>query len=102
MGLLQDTAQMKLDVLSAMHLIAEPWRLITPTSIKNCFVKCCYSVDHVTNSDNSRVKPTEEDGMTGTVYSLLEWSLRTTQHVTMLSRSVESLECQPGVRSKFD
>jgi hypothetical protein len=34
-GLLQDAAQMKPEVLSAMHLMAEPWRLITPTTIKN-------------------------------------------------------------------
>jgi hypothetical protein len=34
-GLLQDTTQMKLDVLSAMHFIAEAWRLIRPTTINN-------------------------------------------------------------------
>jgi hypothetical protein len=35
----QDTTQMKLDVLSAMHFIAEAWRLITPNTNKNCFVR---------------------------------------------------------------
>jgi hypothetical protein len=39
-GLLQDSAQMKLDVLSIVHLIEEPCKLITPTTIKNCLVKC--------------------------------------------------------------
>jgi hypothetical protein len=42
--LLQDGEQMKLDVLSAMHFTAEAWRLITPSTIKNCFVKCGFSM----------------------------------------------------------
>jgi hypothetical protein len=44
-GLLQDVTQTKLDVLFAMHFIAEAWRLITPYTIKNCFVKCGSSND---------------------------------------------------------
>jgi hypothetical protein len=36
-GLLQDASQMKLDVLSALNSIAETWKIITPTIIKNCF-----------------------------------------------------------------
>jgi hypothetical protein len=33
--LLQDVPQMKLSMLSAVHFIAEAWRLITPTTIKD-------------------------------------------------------------------
>jgi hypothetical protein len=51
-GLLQDVAQMKLDVF-AVHLIAEARRLITITTIKNCFVKCGFSIDHVNSNDDS-------------------------------------------------
>jgi hypothetical protein len=61
MGLLQDTAQMKLDVLFAMYLIAEPWRFITPTAIKNCFVKCGFLIDSVSSNDGSAVKLTEDE-----------------------------------------
>jgi hypothetical protein len=61
MGLLQDTAQMKLNVLSAVLLVAEPWRWITPTANKNCFVKCSFSVDHVSSSVDSAVKLTEDE-----------------------------------------
>jgi hypothetical protein len=43
--LLQDTAQMKLNALSAVHLIDEAWRIITSTTVKNCFVKCGFSID---------------------------------------------------------
>jgi hypothetical protein len=43
-GLPQDAAQMKLDVLCAMYLLAEAWRLLTPTAIKNCFVKYRVSI----------------------------------------------------------
>jgi hypothetical protein len=39
---LQDATQMKLDVLSAMHVTAESWRLITRTTIKDCFMKCSF------------------------------------------------------------
>jgi hypothetical protein len=44
-GLLHDAAQMKLDVLSAIHLGAEPWRVITPITIKKCCVKCSFLID---------------------------------------------------------
>lgn len=37
--LLQDTAHMKLDVLSAMQLTAETWKLTTSITLKNCFTK---------------------------------------------------------------
>jgi hypothetical protein len=37
-ALLQDTIQMKLDVLFVIFFTAEAWRLIRPTTIKNCFV----------------------------------------------------------------
>jgi hypothetical protein len=50
-GLLQDTAQMKLDVLSAEHFIEEAWRLITTNTVKNYFVKCGFSNDHVSSSE---------------------------------------------------
>jgi hypothetical protein len=60
-GLLKDAAWIKLDVLSAMHFITEPWRLITPTTIKNCFVKCCILIDHVSDNDDSPVKLTEDE-----------------------------------------
>jgi hypothetical protein len=62
-GLLQDAKQMKLDVLFAVHFIAEAWRLVTPTIIDNCFVKCGFSIDHVSSNDDSAVKLTvdEED-----------------------------------------
>jgi hypothetical protein len=50
---------MKLDVLPAVHLIAEPWRLIISSTIKDSFVKCSFSIDHVSSNDDSEVKLTE-------------------------------------------
>jgi hypothetical protein len=58
-GLVQDAAQMKLDVLPAMHLIAELWRSMTPTGIQDCFVKCGFSIDYVSRND-SAAKLTED------------------------------------------
>jgi hypothetical protein len=52
---------MKLDVFSAMHFTAETWRLITPTAVKNCFVKRGFSIDHVSSSDDSAVKLSEDE-----------------------------------------
>jgi hypothetical protein len=60
-GLLQDAAQMKLDVLSAVRLIADYWRLITPTTVKKCFVKCGFSIERVSTNDDSVVKLTEDE-----------------------------------------
>jgi hypothetical protein len=47
---------MKLDVLSAVHLIVEPWRLITPTTLNNCSVNCSFSIDHVSSNHDRAVK----------------------------------------------
>jgi hypothetical protein len=60
-GLLQDAAQLKMDVLPAMHLTAETLRPVTPTTIKNCFVKCGFLIDHVSNNDASAVKLTKDE-----------------------------------------
>jgi hypothetical protein len=51
---------MKQDVLSAICFTVKTWRLITPTTIKNCFVKCGFSNDHVNNND-SGVKLSEDE-----------------------------------------
>jgi hypothetical protein len=88
-GLLQDGTQMKLDVLSAVHFVAEVWRLVKPTTIKNVFVKCGFSNDHVSSNDGTAVS-VKMKRLTDTVYNLLECSLGTAQHVTVLLRFLES------------
>jgi hypothetical protein len=55
-GLRRDVTYMKLDVLSSMHFIAEACGLITPTTMKNCSVKCGFSTDHANSNDDSAVK----------------------------------------------
>jgi hypothetical protein len=52
---------MKLDVLCGMHSIADAWRFITPSKIKNCFVKRGFSTDHDSSNDDSAVKLTEDE-----------------------------------------
>jgi hypothetical protein len=59
-GLPQDATQVKLDV-SAIHFLAEAWRLRTASAINNCRVKCSFSVDHVICNDDSAVKLTEDE-----------------------------------------
>jgi glycosyltransferase A (GT-A) superfamily protein (DUF2064 family) len=59
--LLQDAAQMKMDVSSVVHVIAEPWILITSTIIKNCFVKCGFSTSHVGSSVMKITEDKEND-----------------------------------------
>ena len=45
-GLLQDASCIKVYiVLSAMHFIAETWKLLTPTALKNGCIKCGCPVD---------------------------------------------------------
>jgi len=41
--LLQDTAHMKSDILSAMQFTAETWKLTTSITLKNCFTKLVFS-----------------------------------------------------------
>jgi hypothetical protein len=69
-GLLQDATQMKLDVLSAMRLIAEPWRLITPATIKNCVEKFVFSNDHVSRNDSALELCEDEEGDWHSIHSL--------------------------------
>jgi hypothetical protein len=46
---------------AAMHLITEAWRLITSTAIKNCLVKCGFSIDHVICNHDSPLKLSEDE-----------------------------------------
>jgi hypothetical protein len=87
-GLLQDSACVILDVLSAMHFIAVPWRLISLTAVKRCFAHYGFPVDHVSSTDNVALKFTEIEKKTGIVCNLLECGLRTTQYVRGLPRFV--------------
>jgi DDE superfamily endonuclease. len=43
--LLGDASNMKINLLTALHFIAEAWKQITPTTIENCFKKCGFSSD---------------------------------------------------------
>jgi hypothetical protein len=52
---------MKLYVLSAMQFIAEVWRVITLTTIKSCFAKCGFPVDHVYSNNDKALKLTEDE-----------------------------------------
>jgi hypothetical protein len=53
--------QMELDVLSAVHFIAGAQRLITSTTVKNFYVKCGFSNDHISSNDDSAVKLSEDE-----------------------------------------
>jgi hypothetical protein len=57
-GLFQDATQLKLNVLFALHFHLET----TPTAGKNCFVKCVFSIDHVSTIEDNAVKLTEDEG----------------------------------------
>jgi hypothetical protein len=43
MAAMINAAQVKLDELSAT--MAEFWRLVTPATIMDCIVKCCFSAE---------------------------------------------------------
>jgi hypothetical protein len=53
--------KMKLDVLSTMQFIAEVWQLPILTTIKNCFVKCGFLIDHVYSSNDRIMKLCENE-----------------------------------------
>jgi hypothetical protein len=99
-GLLQDAAQMKLDVLSAMHIIAESWRLITHTTIKNYFVRCAFLIDHVSSNDDSTMKLTEDEkddwhtlqplGVQSADYPTYDSVLRSVQSIFLCPRDFTS------------
>lgn len=48
-------------MLSAVHFIAEAWRLITPAAINKCFVKCAFSNDYVSSNNDSAAKLNEDE-----------------------------------------
>jgi hypothetical protein len=43
------------------HIIAETCRLITPTTIKNCFVRYGFLIDHVSSNKASIVNFSEDE-----------------------------------------
>jgi hypothetical protein len=59
--LLQDATQIQLDVFPPVHFTAEAWTLITPTKIKNYFVKCSSLIHHVSSNDNIAVKLIDDE-----------------------------------------
>lgn len=69
---------MKLNELSAVHFTVEAWKLITLTTVKNCFTECGFSFDHVYNNDDSALKLNEDEKMTGIIHNFLKFSLTTT------------------------
>jgi hypothetical protein len=84
-----------LDVLSTMHFIADAWRLTTPTTIKNCFVKHSFSTDHASSNKDNAVKLDEEDDW----HSLQPPGVQFENYTTCDSGFKI---CQAGVRSTFD
>jgi hypothetical protein len=65
-------------VLHAVNLIAEACQMITPTTIKNCFLEFGFRIENVISSGNSAVKLTENEWYDWHSYSPLECSLRIT------------------------
>lgn len=90
-GLLKDAAHMKLDVLFASHLIAEPWRLKTPTTIKNSFIKYGFLIGNFSNNDDSSVKLSEDEEDDPHSLQPMRMQSEATHNVTVLLRFVESL-----------
>lgn len=45
-GQLQDASCVKLNMLSAVHCLAEAWKLVIPTAIKNHFAKYGFAIEH--------------------------------------------------------
>jgi hypothetical protein len=43
--LLGNASKMKINLLTALHFIAEAWRHITPITTQSCFKKCDFSSD---------------------------------------------------------
>jgi hypothetical protein len=80
----------KLDVLPAVHLIADAGRLITPTTIKNCVVTCGFSIDLVSSTDDSAVKlcEDEEDDW----HSVQSLGVQFEDHVTVPEKEEEVAE----------
>lgn len=71
--------------VSAMHFITEAW------SCKLYYQKLWFcKSDHVYSNKDNALKLIMMNYMTGIVYNVLEYSLRTTQYMTVLSRFVKS------------
>ena len=45
-GQFQDASCAKLNMLFALHCLAEAWKLVTPTAIKNHFAKYGFTIEH--------------------------------------------------------
>jgi hypothetical protein len=52
--LLHDATLMKVNVLDALHFIAESWRCVTHTAIVNCFQKCGFNLNQTNDGEDVR------------------------------------------------
>jgi hypothetical protein len=52
--LLHGATLMKVNVLDALHLIAESWRCVTHATIVNCFQKCGFNLNQTNDSEDVR------------------------------------------------
>jgi hypothetical protein len=63
--LIQKTAAKRkgrlLGCVVSSDIIAETWRLITTTTIKNCFVRYGFLIDHDSNNEASAVKLSDDE-----------------------------------------
>jgi hypothetical protein len=50
--LLHDAALMKVNVLDAVHFIAESWCCVTHTTIVNCFQKCGFNLNQINDGED--------------------------------------------------
>jgi hypothetical protein len=45
---------MKVNVLDALHFIAESWRYVTHTTVVNCFQKCGFNLNQTNDGEDVR------------------------------------------------
>jgi DDE superfamily endonuclease. len=88
--LFQDILCMKLYILSGMRFVAKAWRLVTPITLNSFCAKRDFPVDHIYSSDIMHRSLRKIKQWLTKVCKFLEWSLRTTWHMTVLLRYVES------------
>jgi hypothetical protein len=74
--LLGDASKMKINLLTALHFIAEAWRQITPITIESCFNKCDFSSDGVYIDVSSDV-PNEQEKDNRCSMNHQAWNLMT-------------------------
>jgi hypothetical protein len=90
--LLHDATLMKVNVLDALHFIAESWCCVTHTTIVNCFQKCRFNLNQTNDGDKDVRELSIAKNDWGTLKAGVSFQEYVSCDANVVRREVQTLE----------